>query len=220
MKLRNKRGWAQMKSVCSGLLEKALRVPYVQADHRRVVKNGASMNSLIRMTLSQSQCIKIGNALEKILNSWVEDETGSGWKLMDLDMKIVKNEKQKDVLMMHAGRREIVYGEIKANLELDTEKAPKTVNKICKVHNALEEKYPEWTVQSYLVSGRYLSAADIPADIGKRFKGLEERGLGGVIGVNDFLEIAGVAGRFSGYDEYSAFWTQVAQAMFGTSSPH
>lgn len=193
------------------LLDRALEVPYVNADHRRVAKNDASMNSLIDCTITQSQCIKIGNALEKIVNYWVASDPTLPWKLMSNPVE--KHEKQKDVLLKNEETQEILYAEIKANLELDTEKAPKTIQKIESVHTALQDKYPGWKVHSFLLSGRYLAFADIPAELSKRYQPLWDRGFS-LLGMNEFLAKVGMGHRFVGYEEYRTFWTRVAKHMF------
>lgn len=193
------------------LLELALKVPYVNAQHNKVTRNDSSMSSLIQYKLSQSQCIRIGNALEKILHYWIEHEQDVPWNRLATPVK--KNEHQQDILMVHKNNQEVIYAEIKANIELDTEKVSKTIMKVRNVHHILGAKHPTCKVHSFLISGRYLTYDDIPQDLVRRYASLYDEGIH-LLGINDFLSRVGISYQFSGYEEYRHFWTGIAKHMF------
>ena len=106
-----------------------------------------SLSYLIKRELSQSDCIKLGTGLEKILYDIVLQYT----KLKDIKPKNKKGKKEKDHLFCDEDNNIIIYSELKSNINLDTEKSKSTYQKCLNIVNELEEKYSDYTIKWGLV---------------------------------------------------------------------
>ena len=97
---------------------------------------------MIKRELSQSDCIKLGNGLEKIFYDIVLQYT----KLKDIKPKNKKGKKEKDHLFCDETNKIIYYAEFKSNINLDTEKSKSTYQKCLNIVIELKEKYPDYTI--------------------------------------------------------------------------
>ena len=159
------------------------------------------------LILSQSEKIKLGNGIEKVLNRFIEYESD----FHDMKTKNKKGEKERDSIWVHGPSKTIVYGEFKTNLNLDTEKSKETANKVRTIHKELLKEYPDYTIESYLVGLRYLTKADMPSTIVKKYRILGR----GLVGINGFLSHLGLE-TFTSEEEYNHFVAELARAMFFT----
>ena len=87
-----------------------------------------SLSYIVNRTLSQSDCIKLGNAVEKLLINITSQFT----KYKNIKPPNKKGEKEKDILFINEKDKVIYYTEVKSNLDLDTEKSKATYNKCIK----------------------------------------------------------------------------------------
>ena len=152
---------------------------------------GRSENSLSYLRdrpMEQSECIRLGTAMENALTQITEKNT----KFENIKPKNERGQKEKDILFKNLVQNIIWYFELKSNIELDTEKLPETVKKIKEDNN----------YSGGLVSVRWLSKNDIPKNLRKRYKDL---GDDEIYGVNDYFDAVGVPYKFEDYDEYKKF---------------
>ena len=96
---------------------------------RKPVNDFESINSLIEFQLTQSQSIRLGKGVEDISRKYINKN--SDWK--DIKPPNLKGKKEPDHLFLHYIIEAIKYAELKANLQLDTEKRKATAEKILKI---------------------------------------------------------------------------------------
>lgn len=156
-------------------------------------RDPTSLSYLIPRTISQSACIRLGNVLEDVLNLYLEERL-EGYTRNN-QQKNTKGERQKDILFQKD--KVVLYGEIKANINLDTQKSKATVESIQKVHQ--EYISAGCVPTSYLVCLRYLRTADVPPTIAKKYTGVR------LIGLSDFLTdvLHHVPDELASYETYS-----------------
>lgn len=156
-------------------------------------RDPTSLSYLIPRTISQSACIRLGNVLEDVLNLYLEERLEGYTR--NTSQKNAKGERQKDILFQKD--KIVLYGEIKANINLDTQKSKATIESIQKVHN--EYLAAGLTPTSYLVCLRYLRTADVPAVIAKKYTGIR------LVGISDFLTevLEEVPEELASYEAYS-----------------
>jgi hypothetical protein len=133
-------------------------------------ENKNSLSSLSKVKLTQSQSIKLGNRMEILLNNYID----STEKYVNGFEKNKKGVKQKDLFLIDHPNKTLYYAEFKANIELDTEKAPETIKKIGEIiQNDLikrnKEAYKDWTIKTYLVSLRFLSKSQISSTLKDKY---------------------------------------------------
>ena len=98
------------------------------------VNDTMSLKSIVRITMSQSTCIRLGNELPNVIHGYFKDHGCT-----DLRAKNTKGVKEKDLYMKTPDDR-TVYSEFKSNIELDTEKLPATIAKVAQIN---EESRPD-----------------------------------------------------------------------------
>lgn len=167
-------------------------------------RDPSSLSYLIDRDLSQSACIRIGTVVEDILNIFLEYHLNNYYLRKNLK-KNVKGERQKDILFIDEESKHVIYAEVKANINLDTQKLKATVESIQKVQNTYEEK--GYSIQAYLITLRYLNTNDIPPSVVKKYQGVQ------LIGINDFMTDilrAEPLNELKSYESYSKFLDTVA----------
>lgn len=173
-------------------------------------RDPTSLSYLIDRDLSQSACIRIGNVIEDILNIFLEYHLNNYYLRKNLK-KNVKGDRQKDILFIDEESKHAIYAEIKANINLDTQKVKATVDSIKKVINSYEEN--GYSIQPYLITLRYLNTSDIPSAIAKKYQEIQ------LIGINDFMtDILHVEplNELKSYESYSKFLETVASYIEGS----
>jgi hypothetical protein len=167
-------------------------------------RDPTSLSYLIDRDLSQSACIRIGNVFEDILNVFLEHHLTGRFVRMNVK-KNVKGERQKDILFIDEASKRVIYAELKANINLDTQKSKSTVDSVLKVIESYEAD--GYSVQGYLVSLRYLSVRDVPPTIAKKYTNVT------LFGINDFittvLQVEPME-ELRSYETYSACLTKIA----------
>jgi hypothetical protein len=158
------------------------------------------------LNLSQSDNIKVGNGLEKILCQFISEST----KLKNIKNKNTKGVKEKDHLFLHEEDKIIYYAELKSNLNLDTEKSKYTENKCSQIEKELQNKYPEYKIIMRLVCLRYCNKKDIPKIITNKYKDIQEK----LIGLNDYFTLLNINLKFNNKNEYKNILNFLIKKMF------
>jgi hypothetical protein len=158
-------------------------------------------------TLSHSDCIKLGQGVEHILNHFITLFSG----LENIKEKFTKKGgKEKDHLFKDEKNKRIIYAEIKGNINLDTEKSPATYNKCRAIEEELKNTYTDYDVKMYLVNVRYYTKDIIPTDMKKKYKSIKDN----LLGVNEYLNILSLTEQFTDENEYSIFMNSLSKKMF------
>lgn len=114
--------------------------------------------------------IKIGRNFEKWFKYIVEE---NGMTLLpDGIIKDVIRGKSKDIdlLFMDIKNKIIYYRELKSNLELDTEKLPATYEKIKYITEYLHNEYPDFKVDSSLLTWAVYEENDLPSKYNSKIR--------------------------------------------------
>ena len=139
---------------------------YISNSSSNNKKDSNSLSYLIDKNLSQSDCIKLGNGIEKLLVDFIIKHT----TLRNIKQKNCKGVKEKDHLFIDDTNKIIYYAELKANINLDTEKSKSTIQKCLDIVKELQLKYPEYNIKWCLLAYRYLNYNDIPKRIQKKYQ--------------------------------------------------
>ena len=124
----------------------------------------------------------MGIAMEKIL---LDTITKHGKNMKNIKNKNKKGEKEKDHLFINEEEKVVYYAELKANLNLDTEKSKSTYMKCLQIKKELEDKYSGYKIQMCLVGLRYFNKDEIPRIIMNKYLNIREN----VYGVDDYLSL-------------------------------
>jgi hypothetical protein len=183
---------------------------YIRGLKPKNTEDAMSLCSLLTRKVSQSTNIRLGNELEVIYNKYVIAHCG----VTDLrPAKCGKGEHQKDFLAELPGDI-VVYGEFKSNINLDTEKRKATREKVKAVSAELRTTYAAKTVTPFLVSLRYLRAADIPPLTAASYGDVS------LIGIGDFFQtvLNHPMEELASYDAYSRFLMTIVDQLEPPSS--
>jgi hypothetical protein len=164
-----------------------------------------SLSYLISRELSQSDCIKMGNGLEKIFYDIVLYHT----KLKDIKPKNKKGKKEKDHLWCDEDNKIIYYAEFKSNINLDTEKSKSTYEKCQNIVIELKKKFPEYDIKWCLVCCRYINNINIPNKLKYKYNTIKNN----LFGVNEYLSLLNINLSFT-FSRYCNFLNKIADEMF------
>ena len=170
-------------------------------------KDFNSLSYLIDRDLSQSDCIKFGNGMEKILIDIIITKNPQLENIKPINKK---GKKERDHLFKNETLKTIYYAEIKSNLNLDTEKCKSTSNKCLQIYEELRLEYPDYFIKMYLVGTRYYDKTIIPKIIKNKYLSIEED----VLGVNEYLTEMGTNFIFETEILYKEFLNYLANSMF------
>jgi len=180
---------------------------YVQSCETNKSKEFNSLSYLISMDMSQSDCIKLGNALESVLRDIIINYNKN---LENIKPKNKKGTKEKDHLFVDDNTKTIYYAELKSNLNLDTEKCKSTSNKCIQILDELKHEYPDYEIKMFLVGLRYYEAAIIPKVIKQKYTSISDN----LVGVNEYLTKLGTGILFSYENKYAEFLNILTMKMF------
>lgn len=164
-----------------------------------------SLSYLITRELSQSDCIKLGNGLEKIFYDIVLYKT----KLKDIKPKNKKGKKEKDHLFCDEENKIIYYAEFKSNINLDTEKSKSTYEKCLNIVIELKQKYPGYNIKWCLVGCRYINNICIPNKLKYKYNTIKNN----LFGINEYLNLLNISLCFT-FNSYCKFLNKIANNMF------
>lgn len=159
-------------------------------------KNTESLSYLVDIKLSQSDCIKLGFCLEKILLDLILYNTN----YVNIKNKNIIHKKETDHLFLDNINKIIYYAELKSNLNLDSEKSKYTCYKCNEIHKELQIEYPNYKIVWNLVSLRYLNKNDLSKNIRNKYNNISNN----IIGLNEYLKILKINLIFSN-KEYKNF---------------
>jgi len=177
---------------------------YVVACTINTEKDFNSLSYLVDMQISQSTCIKLGIALESVLSDIIK----TNLKLINIKSKNTKGKKERDHLFKNEETKTIYYAEIKSNLNLDTEKCKSTSDKCVQIRQELQLEYPDYTINMYLVGGRYYEKKIIPIGIMDKYMSISEN----VVGINEYLIATNTGLQFT-REEYTEFINYTVSKM-------
>jgi hypothetical protein len=180
---------------------------YIQLSSSNKTKDIHSLSSLIERDLSQSDCIKLGTGVEKVL---VDCILSNNHGLENIKPKNKKGVKERDHLFKDEANKIIYYAELKSNLNLDTEKCKSTSSKCSQILDELKEEFIDYKVELSLVGLRYFGTSDIPKIITNKYLTIKEN----VVGINEYLIKMKVRNIFQTEEKYKEFLNYVADSMF------
>lgn len=180
---------------------------YIQSSVSNKTKDIHSLSSLIYRDLSQSDCIKLGTGIEKVL---VDCILRQNVMLENIKQKNKKGVKERDHLFQDDVNKIIYYAELKSNLNLDTEKCKSTSAKCSQLVDELKKEFIDYHIDLSLVGLRYFHTKDIPKVISNKYVSIQEN----VVGINDYLTKLKAFPSFETEEKYKDFLNYVADSMF------
>jgi hypothetical protein len=171
------------------------------------MKDCNSLSSIVNRDMSQSDCIKLGIGVEKVLTDII---LKSNTNIIDIRPNNKKGEKERDHLFQNEKKKEIYYAENKSNLNLDTEKSKSTIEKCISIKKELELKYPGYKIYMFLLGLRYMDISLCPKNIKNKYKDIEEN----LVGINEYMQTLDTQIHFKTVDQYSQFINEIADKMF------
>lgn len=112
------------------------------------------------------------------------------------------NDKRKDVDLLFKNEltKTIYYRELKANIELDTEKLPATISKCKEIENSLKTSYPDYSINCGVLNWSVYDRKILTAGL-SNIKTFENSGIK-IDHMKDFLEIIDVIWYEDDYYSY------------------
>ena len=181
---------------------------YISQTTSNKKKDPNSLSSIVNRNLSQSDCIKLGTGIEKLLVDLILQKSEHS-ELKNIKPKNEKGAKERDHLFINEAEKIVYYAELKANLNLDTEKSKSTYTKCQFIVDELKNQYPDYTIKWCLLGCRYIHYDNIPVIISKRYTAIQEN----LFGINQYLQLMNVNIQFT-EETYAEFVNNVADAMF------
>lgn len=165
---------------------------------KKINKDYDSFSYLIDRDINQSQSIQVGCRMEKFIRKIILELNNN---IKDIKQKNKKNQKEKDHLFIDTKNKIIYYAELKANLNLDTEKSKSTYEKCLLIKNELEEKYPEYEIKWCLLGFRYLTNSLITTNIKNKYSVINNN----LFGINDYFKMFDIDFKFKNENDYKNF---------------
>ena len=180
---------------------------YIQDSVSNKTKDMNSLSSLIKRDLSQSDCIKLGTGIEKVLVDCILVQTPN---LVNIKQKNKKGVKERDHLFKDEANKIIYYAELKSNLNLDTEKCKSTSTKCIQIVDELKSEFVDYHIELSLVGLRYFHTKDIPKVISNKYVSIQTN----VVGINEYTSKLKSYPGFQTEEQYKDFLNYVADSMF------
>ena len=188
------------------LIEIMKKSCYVKNCKTNKEKDKNSLSYLIDFRLSQSDCIKLGTALEKVFSEIIMDKNRN---LVNIKPKNKKGFKEKDHLFKDDENKIIYYAELKSNLNLDTEKSKSTIEKCKTIIEDLKKKYNDYEIKWCLIGLRYINFNEIPKVINKKYEEIKNN----LFGINDYFNLLKIDKNFNNKN-YKKFLNETAKICF------
>lgn len=178
---------------------------YISKYSKNNKRNKESLSYLVDETvkMSQSDCIKLGLCVEKVLVDIIQEKNPL---LKNIRPSNEKGKHERDHLFVDENNKIVIYSELKSNLCLDTEKCKATVAKCKAVSEELKNEYPGYYLKWCLLGLRYTESGEIHHTIMNKFSNIKDN----VLGVNQYFDTLGVNLRFS-KDEWKLFINEIAK---------
>lgn len=147
----------------------------------------------------QSINIKFGRFGEYISKEFVK--INKNLQLLDCGVQQI-NDKKKDVdlLFKDEMNKKIYYRELKANIELDTEKLPATISKCKEIEASLKKKYLDYDINCGILNWSVFNREVLTAGL-SNIKAFENGGVK-IDHMGDFMEIIGLTWNEENYYSY------------------
>jgi hypothetical protein len=178
-------------------------VDYIKDFKSNQSRAETSLSYIVNRTLSQSDCIKLGNAFEQTLTYLTSKLTN--YKNIRPPNK--KGNKEKDILYCDNINKVIFYAEVKSNLDLDTEKSKATYNKCINIQKEL--KLDDYKIKWCLLCVRYIHSDYFPPRILKKYKCI----IDNVFGINQYFSMLGINCKLT-EEEHIKFVNNIVEEMF------
>lgn len=163
-----------------------------------------SFCSLLDVQLSQSQKIKTGKLMEHIISDYILSLS----TVQNIRPKNRKGFPEYDHLFLKDDV--IYYAEIKANLNLDTEKTKATIDKCMYNVSRLKQDFPGKTIRWGLVSLRSLRTLDILPYTRSKYTKIENN----LLGLLDYLDLFDIKTDFIDDHKYRQIVNYVVKKAF------
>ena len=147
-------------------------ISYIQKCSTNKNRDETSLSYLINRQLSQSDCIKLGIAMENYFTGCICKFSS----LVNIRPTNSKGQKEKDILFIDDARKQIYYTEVKNNLNLDTEKSRTTYEKCLKIREDLT--LDGYTIKWCLLGARYTHSNEMPNKIQKKYTYIKDKLFG------------------------------------------
>jgi hypothetical protein len=170
-------------------------------------KDYNSISYLIDKPCSQSDCIKLGIAIERCLIDIILELNKNL-----INIKNTFNQRECDHLFMSKTNKQIYYTELKTNLNLDTEKSKSTINKCILIEQELKKSYPDYEIKWCLLGLRYLNNSFIPNFIINKYKSIQDN----VLGINEYFDLLSINYKFD-ENEYKKFINYIMNKIINNS---
>jgi hypothetical protein len=181
--------------------------PYVIECKTNSDRDPSSFSYLIDQPLSQSDSIKTGIAMEKVISDFIKQQRTS---LVNIKQKNKKGKKECDHLFADHAQKIIYYAELKTNLNLDTEKSVSTRDKCVKIETDLKAEYPDYEIKMQLVGVRYLAMSQCTKTVANKYAIIGAN----VVGVNEYFKNLNLPFQFEDEHQYKEFVNYVAKKTF------
>lgn len=148
----------------------------------------------------QSISIKMGKLGEEYLKMFIENN--SELKLLSCGIsKLITCNKKKDfdLIWIDEKNKKVYYREAKANIDLDTEKLPATIEKIKLLEKELIKKYPEYKINSGILNWSIYDKTDTNSK--SALTQFEENNII-VDHFSEFLELVNIEWNKEGFNRY------------------
>ena len=178
-------------------------IPYIKKCSSNKNRDETSLSYLIERQLSQSDCIKLGIAIENYFTGCITKFS----PLINIRPSNSKGQKEKDILFIDDERKQIFYTEVKNNLNLDTEKSKTTYEKCLKIREELTLE--GYTINWCLLGARYIHSDNMPTKISKKYSSIKDN----LFGVNQFLEMYHIKFSFTN-ETYKNLLNDIANSCF------
>lgn len=171
-------------------------------------RDESSLSYLIDKSMTQSQCIKLGILVEKILRQIILKLTN----FKDIKPKNIKGKKEMDHLFVDEENKIIYYAELKANINLDTEKSKSTYKKILEIYKELKNEFSNYEIRWCLLAFRYLNNNEIPKVLKSKYNEIKDN----LYGINDYINLLKINNLFT-KEEYILFLNIIANKLINNS---
>ena len=158
----------------------------------------------------QSIVIKFGRVFEKMLQKEIQDSkqfnlgTNGIQRIRGLNKK-----KDIDLLFCDTQRKIVYYRELKANIDLDTEKLPATVDKIKQIEKHLQKEYASYSINYGVLCMTVYSKIQLSERLIKKVNTYENAG----VPVDFAADIFSTLGVFINESEWRSFGLQLGKIL-------
>jgi len=169
-------------------------------------RDPTSLSFLVDREMTQSQCIRLGIEIETTLRNIIIENTS----FVNIRPKNKKGNKERDHLFCDHENKTIYYAELKANINLDTEKSKSTYKKCLSIVEELKIEYPEYDVKWCLLAFRYIDNTKIPNNMKNKYASISEN----LFGINDYFKMLGLNYKYTERTYKNKFINTIATHHF------